>query len=187
MIKHRDFWQGQRGLNNIKPKRIGLLWESFNAIDLVVDFVGDNTVVEVGCGNGRFSQGFTPEQYVGVDLNVDAINVSRENYPKYQFNILEKYSEIPARDVMLLHSAALYVPDDEIADVFAQAKKRIVLAETMGVRVIKDREQPENLAYHYARTADEYEAILKDWKLVDTINKRDANSGKTFTYMVFEK
>lgn len=186
-MKHADFWQGDRGILNIKPKRIGDLWESYDAIVLVSDLVGDDTVVEVGCGQGRFSRAFKPEQYIGMDLNQAAIDISRSENPDYQFEVLREYSEIPKRDVMLLHSAALHVPDEEIDELFSQANKRIVLAETMGSRTVRETEKPVDLAFHYARTAREYATILKDWKLIEEFTKHDTNSRKTFTYMVFEK
>jgi len=88
---------------------------------------------------------------------------------------------------MLLHSVALHVPDEEIENLFARATKRIVLAETMGRRTVRTGAPKENLALHYARTADEYVEILKGWKLVKSITNQDPSSNKMFTYMVFEK
>jgi len=186
-MQHSDFWKGQRGLDNIKPKRVGKKWESYDAIALVSELVGDDSVVEVGCGQGRFSRGFTPEQYIGVDLNPAAIDIAQQGNTDYEFKIVKEYSEIPSRDVMLLHSAALHVPDDEIFELFAQANKRIILAETMGVRIARETPKPAKLAFHYARTEQDYIKILKDWKLENSFTKHDTNSGKTFTYMVFNK
>lgn len=183
-MKHSDFWQGQRGLDNLKPKRIGDKWES--SVEFVARLAGEGTVVEVGCGTGRFARGFTTDQYIGVDINKDAIDISRKENPEYQFEILKEYSEIPKRDVMLLHSVCLHVPDEEIENLFAQATKRIVLAETMGRRTPRTGAPKENLAFHYARTADEYAKILKGWKLVKSITNQDPSSNKMFTYMVFE-
>ena len=184
-MKHLEFWQGQRGLDNLKPKRIGDKWES--SVEFVTGLVGEGTVVEVGCGTGRFSRGFTTDRYIGVDINKDAIDISRKENPGYQFEILREYSEIPKRDVMLLHSIALHVPDDEIEKLFAHADKRIVLAETMGTRTKRTGKPNENLAFHYARTSDEYAKILKDWNLVKFITSKDPSSNKMFTYMVFER
>ena len=185
-MKHSEFWQGQTGLDNIKPKRIGSKWESYDTTTLINKLVGDDSVVDVGCGTGRLSRAFKPEQYVGVDVNETAIELSRKENPEYRFEILKEYSKIPKQDVMLLHSVALHIPDEEITNLFTQAEKRIVLAETMGTRN-KPRDNKVELAFHYARTANEYAALLQNWKLVNTFTKRDSNSGKVFTYMEFEK
>ena len=185
-MKHSEFWQGQLGLDNIKPKRIGDKWESYDTTTLIAELIGDDSVVDVGCGTGRLSQAFTPEQYIGVDVNQAAIDISRKENPDYQFEALEEYSKIPKQDVMLLHSVALHIPDEEIGNLFAQARKRIILAETMGARG-KRQDGKDKLAFHYARTADEYTKLLPSWKLVKNFIKQDSNSGKQFTYMEFEK
>lgn len=185
-MKHSDFWQGDRGILNIKPKRIGELWESYDAVQLVSDLVGDMTVVEVGCGQGRFSAAFKPEKYVGVDINEAAIEMSKKGNPNHIFEHIKEYSDIPQREAMLLHSVCLHIPDEEIGFLFERANKRIVLAETMGPRRERAGERPPDLAFHYARTAEDFVKLLQGWKLVQMITKPDTNSSKTFTYMVFD-
>lgn len=186
-MKHQDFWQGERGILNIKPKRIGELWESYDAIALISYMIGERNVVEVGCGQGRFSRAVLPENYIGLDLNTDAIAISRKENPDYTFKVISDYVDIPEREVMLLHSAALHVPDDEINDLFARAPNTIILAETMGPRIIRDTPKHKDLAFHYARTADDYKNILASWDVEQEFTKRDTNSGKTYTYMVFNR
>ena len=185
-MKHSDFWQGQVGLDNIKPKRIGELWESFDAASIIKTLIGDYTVVDFGCGTGRLSRAFKPDQYIGVDVNEDAIKISKKENSDYKFKTIKDYSEIPKQDALLLHSVALHIPDEEIKNLFAQANKCIVIAETMGTRN-KPRSSNSKLAFHYARTAKEYEDLLPEWKLKESFTKNDANSRKTFTYMKFVK
>lgn len=190
-MKHSQFWQAQ-GLDNIKPAHVGDKWESYDTPKLVANLVGEDSIVDVGCGTGRLARAFKPEQYIGIDLNENAISLSRKKHPEYKFKILKKYSDVPRQDVMLLHSVALHVPDDEIKELCKRAQKRIILAETMLDTFTGNKNKPPksvkaNMAFHYARYSAGYKELLMDWKLIETFSMRDENTEKSLTYMIFEK
>ncbi len=186
-VKHFDFWQNQQGINNIKPRHVGELWESFNIEAVVKNLVGSQAVVDVGCGVGRLAPAFTVEQYIGVDPNKLAINIAQQENPKYQFIHLQNYNKIPKQCVMLLISVALHIPDDEIQQVFQQAGQRIIIGETMMRR--KTRKPSPGYAPHYTRTPADYKSLFSttQWDEADTFELYDTNSNKLFTFVEFRR
>lgn len=188
MIKHKDFWDVQQGIENIKPRRTGDNWESFSAPEVVRRLCGEGTVSDVGCGTGRMSAVFDYLDYAGYDLNPTAIEIAKESFPGKLFQVVHRYSGMLVCDTLLLHSAALHIPDDELEALFAYLPgKRIVIGETMhGHTHVKPNPKP-GLATHYSRSAEDYAALLPGWDLVRTEMHLDKYSKKTFTYLVFEK
>ena len=41
----------------------------------------DGTVTEIGCGEGRLSAAFQPEQYVGIDISPQAVSYTHLTLP----------------------------------------------------------------------------------------------------------
>jgi trans-aconitate methyltransferase len=189
MIKHKEFWK-EHGLENIKPKRTGHNWESFNASKVVERLCGNGSVNDVGCGTGRMSQSFESRDYIGHDLNPAAIAIADKEYPGWVFATVEEYASIIPADILLLHSAALHIPDDELEALLTRMHSRIVIGEAMRNWLPTRKRDPKaGLATHYARCAEDYFALAgrqgfacKHKELhCDTFGKKD------FTYLVFEK
>jgi len=187
-MKHGAFWTGQGGLDNIKPKRIEDKWESFSTNDIVRRLCGDAQVVEIGCGTGRLCTAFKLGFYFGYDLNPDAIKIAAAAYPDYFFSVLTEYDQIGKYPTVLLHSAALHIPDEELRQVFSCAEQRIVIGETMH-GTVKNLPTPKpGLAFHYSRSVSEYcELLPKGWACSRVEHHKDSNSCKTFTYAVFKR
>lgn len=187
MITHKEFWDGKRGLDNIKPKRIGENWESFDAVEIVGKLCGSGTVNDIGCGTGRMSKAFWVSEYAGFDLNPAAVEIATQRYP-HEFNTVEDYAKIYAADTFLFHSSALHIPDDELMQLSKLARHRIVIGETLRGHTNKKPNPKPGLAPHYSRSAQDYvKLFLPDWTLKHDEIIRDTNSRKTFTYLVFEK
>ncbi len=195
MIKHKEFWDGKRGLANIKPKRIGSKWESFDAVKIVRTLCGEGTVNDVGCGTGRLSEAFGCFDYAGFDLNPAAIEIANRRFfeqadrqRQYEFNTVEDYKDIPAADIFLFHSSALHIPDDELVTLSKRAGHKIVIGETLRGHTNKKPNPKPGLAPHYSRSAQDYvKLLLPDWTLRHNETIKDTNSRKAFTYMVFER
>ncbi len=189
MIKHEQFWTGQRGLDNIKPKRTGSNWESFNALDVVKRLCGDDTCVnDIGCGTGRMAAVFDELTYVGYDLNPAAIDVAKSEFRGHYFAVLEDYADVDPVNTFLFHSSALHIPDDELVTLSKRAGGKLVIAETMSGRRRITPNPKRGLATHYSRTPAEYENLLSPtWALKHTERHTDTYSRKVFTYLVFER
>lgn len=188
MIKHNEFWNGRRGLENIKPKRTGSNWESFDAPAVVHDLCGDTyTVNDIGCGTGRMASVFSQKQYAGYDLNPDAIEIAEREFPGHLFEVVDDYADIEPADTLLFHSSALHIPDEELVTLFKLARHRIVIAETMLGHTSRKPNPKAGLATHYTRAPFDYEALLPEWINQRTQKHIDNHSRKVFTYLVFEK
>lgn len=47
--------------------------------------IGQNDVVEIGCGVGIDAHRYTPTQYLGTDISEELIRVARDNNPQHNF------------------------------------------------------------------------------------------------------
>ncbi len=190
MIKHKEFW-AEHGLENIKPKRTGDNWESFNAPQVAARLCGAGSINDVGCGTGRMSQRFGPWDYIGHDVNPAAVAIANKEYLGWVFATVEAYARIIPADILLLHSAALHIPDDELSALFTRTHRRIVIGETMRhwLPPRKDKAPKDGLATHYARCPEDYFALAgrQDFSCTHKEAHKDTYSKKTFTYLVFDK
>lgn len=189
MIKHEQFWTGQRGLDNIKPKRTGSNWESFNALDVAKRLCGGTTCVnDIGCGTGRMAAKFDELAYVGYDLNPAAIEVAEREFPGHSFAVLVDYADIEPVNTFLFHSSALHIPDDELVTLSKRAGHKMVIAETMHGSRRAPPNPKDGLATHYSRSPNDYVNLFAPWwVLKHTETHTDAYSRKVFTYLVFER
>lgn len=120
------FWQ-REGLKYITPagKDNPEGWDVWSFLrELAV-----GSVLEIGCGTGRLCRAFDPGQYVGVDINEDALDIARSRNAGYTF---EQYAGQSA-DTALLYTVLLHVSDEDlpalIEDIHAD---RVIVAEVMG-------------------------------------------------------
>lgn len=87
-----------------------------------------DSVLDYGCGSGRYSQHF--DNYVGFDRNLLWVDFAKKTYPDKTF-----CSELPKRnfDIVLLVSVIQYQPEDELKsfiDDFMGKSKKYVLIQT---------------------------------------------------------
>lgn len=120
------FWQ-QHGLDHITPRN--LEWpEGFDVFAVLRDFIGNETVHEIGCGHGRLCRAFKPSQYIGTDINIAVLNQARDNHRDYVFP--DRPQQI--HDVTLLYTVALHIEDDRIAEFLGRiTTNKIIIAEIM--------------------------------------------------------
>jgi len=114
------------------------------------------SVCEVGCGTGRCSEAFAPDDYVGVDINKYAIKEARRLNPRHSFCEIGWDSEYPDSDVFLFFTVLLHIPDSELGGVLDRATGRIVIYETM------DRELRDESHCCFNRSSNEYVSALRD-------------------------
>lgn len=144
-----EYWQNNSQLMHITPPG-----EEFPEVGLpeALRQVRLGKVFEFGCGYGRLAQFFDPSAYVGFDINRHAIEQAQKNLPRHVFGF-----EWQPADTFLAYTVLLHIPDDEIAEVIANAKKyrRIVIGEIMG----REWRRPGNPPV-FNRDAEEYAAMI---------------------------
>jgi SAM-dependent methyltransferase len=134
--EHVDFWV-KDGLRNIIPPgtQHPAGWDEAAFLRQVAGLLRVDTMFELGCGRGRLCGAFRPDQYLGVDINAEAIaTASREN-PGYTFQTIEYGAPYPTRDLCLAYTVLLHVDDNLIGGVAARIKagvSQLLLVEILG-------------------------------------------------------
>jgi SAM-dependent methyltransferase len=114
---HR-LWR-ESGLLNIKPLsvRYGEYPEGWDAVEelrrILMPFVR-SSVLEVGCGYGRLCRAFPPDQYIGVDINPDAIARAKSMWPGYKFQVVDYLDEYPKAGLVLFYTVMLHLADQDV-------------------------------------------------------------------------
>lgn len=141
----------------------------------------DDTVLDIGCGNGRWAQTAAGRvrRYTGIDFSADLVRAARESIRFADFYVMAAHEfrrdQFPdqAFSLIILSGILAYLNDRdvkrllvEIAAVACPAA-RIYLREPMGVKVrlTLDRFWSDELAARYSavyRTRDEYAALLSE-------------------------
>lgn len=127
------FWS-KHAKNNIKPNT----GEDFPEGWHVVKFLGNlelEDVIEIGSGTGRLAKAFTPQDYLGLDISQEMVDVASEALPEYTFMKLSSVIKYPNSKTKLLYTVLLHQNDDDIERVVAElcrtTEERIVVAEIM--------------------------------------------------------
>lgn len=149
-----DQWNGKNGMRLLYPKRHGV-WPMGDSPDAIAEYC-KGKVCEVGCGNGRCSMAFKPEQYIGVDINKNAIQEAKKLYPEYKFETIGWYDSYPKADTYLFYTVMLHIPDDELLSVFKkiESDKRIVIFETM-MKEYRNKDRG-----NYQRNIEDYTKVV---------------------------
>ncbi len=78
----------------------GVHWNSkasqYKRFDILTEFIcediNNSTIIDAGCGMGEYfnylmNEHFTPKNYIGLDCEVDMINISKKRYPQTNFEV----------------------------------------------------------------------------------------------------
>lgn len=159
-------WTSEQSLELMYPKRNGL-WPDSDSIELLQRYCRGK-VCEIGSGDGRCSEAFTPGDYVGVDINRFAIKKAKREKPRYRFKAIGWDDKYPDADTYLFYTVLLHIPDADVFSVLARASKnkratRMVIFEAMDSAL-----RNGNLG-NYQRNPDVYRKTLKavGWKIVE--------------------
>lgn len=166
----KNFWLEDR-LSNIIPKGFGEYPEGFEVTDFIrrfLDPISLNSVVDLGCGYGRLCQSFSPEKYLGLDINPEAIFRASHEFPMYQFRETDgKF--FPSADLYFAYTLFLHLTDDQIHHILDLTEaKYFLVAEILG----HEWRRPGNPPV-YNREFDEYLKIFNrhNYSLQDEISK----------------
>lgn len=142
----------EKGINFITP--LGLdNPEGHDVKALLKRFVGDHTVLDFGCGRGRLSSAFSPEQYCGYDIGPEQLKQAREANPDHYFtpNLPKDRYQFTLFYTVLLH---LDDPLDALAWVDSD---RVLIAEIMNPSLAK----PNGMPPAFNRSAEQYQDIMR--------------------------
>lgn len=142
MMDAREFWTSGMGINCITPGgKARPEGEGFD--EFLKSLIGDDYILEFGCGIGRLAGLFKPTNYVGVDISRDAVFAARDAHPSHPFKIIDHNSRLPYADVLLAHTVMLHIDDLELPVIIDRFQtKRIIISEVMGRKWRRDGNPP---------------------------------------------
>lgn len=187
------FWTNNKRVNHIIPPDFevaGIKFpEGWDVLEMLKETIGDESVVEIGCGYGRLVGAFAPTQYKGFDINPHAIKKAKKDYPSYNFGVFD-LKTLPASIWVLLYTVLLHVSDNDI-DMFLKTVtskcSKIFLGEIMKetIRKLPKRGKPPV----FNRTSANYVEIFKKFNFKPTLEEKKAwhNDPSKFNIMVLEK
>ncbi len=189
--KVEEFWK-KEGLKHIKPSFL-VYPEAFKPLDILKELITpEEVVLEIGCGTGRLSVAFKSENYIGFDINPEAIKKAEELYPGYAFNVIGEGDNSPigylAFDVALFYTVLLHVTDEAIKDFLRKYQApKIVIGEMLGRFWRREGNPPV-----FNRNLEDYLNIFKE--LGYTLEKikvcaygRYEKEKDNFSFLVFRK
>lgn len=151
------------GLDHIVPEGFGEFPEGFDVKGVLkdlVDEIGYKSVLDYGCGFGRLCESFDPQKYLGVDLNVQAIEEAKKRYSGYRFEPLGSHPV--STDICLSYSVFLHMTDSEINQALKKMWcKWVIVAEILGREWRRDGLPPV-----YNRDLSDYVHLFRSHDLV---------------------
>jgi ubiquinone/menaquinone biosynthesis C-methylase UbiE len=75
-------------------------WDNINKTheEIIAQEIPENSkVLDAGCGYGRMSEHFFPQNYTGVDFSIDFVRMAMKKYPEYRF-IQANLKDLPFSD-----------------------------------------------------------------------------------------
>jgi SAM-dependent methyltransferase len=144
-----EYWRRNKRLQHITPP--GVAMPEVGLAD-ALKVACQGSVFEFGCGYGRLASTFTPDGYVGYDINPAALQEARRRNPQHRFA-----DDWQHADTFLAHTVLLHIPDDQIKAVLDRANlyRRVVIGEIMGRKWRRPGDPPV-----FNREAEEYEALM---------------------------
>ena len=137
--------------------------EGFDVCEQLREITKDltfNRVIDFGCGVGRLCQSFKPENYLGFDIDEEAIKNAKERFSSYSF---EKVPDGPVgADLYLAYSVFNYLSDRKLHEVLKNIRcKWLVLGEMLGKEW-----KSHDLSAPYYRDIEDYVKLLRSHDLI---------------------
>jgi SAM-dependent methyltransferase len=180
------FWKTQ-GLDHVIPNTESEFPEGWDPRELLSIYGKDRNVLEVGCGYGRLCKAFSPDLYLGIDLNPTAIERAKLENPEYTFSVCEWTREYPKSDMTFCYTVLLHVDDATIQSVVSDlcdSAPTVLVAEIMGRKWRRPGDPPV-----FNREASEYVTMFAQCSYVMVSTEirpymRYANTDITFLEFV---
>ena len=153
-----SFWK-EEGHKFIKPTTGGEFPEGWDVKSYLSKLCDGKSITEIGCGTGRLSSAFQPEQYIGVDICTQALEIAEENNRDYKYILHNQEDPYPNADVRLVYTVLLHIDDDCIGDLvenLCEDTESVVVAEIMGRKWRRPGNPPV-----FNRETDEYITLCK--------------------------
>jgi len=177
MNKYATYWSGSKGVDRITPGGPEVPIYAQDAV--FIQTWSKGRVCDFGCGTGRFSSLFTPDTYLGVDQNEEAINIACLIHPEFQFDCIGWMDgTVPPADTYLLYTVCLHIPDDSLSEFLSRFSNRIIIAECMEPRF-------RNNQFNNSRSKQDYIDCLCEHGF--QLKAERTEQERPFTLLVFDQ
>lgn len=108
--------------------------EGFDLLTVVKeisDQLGYNSIIDLGCGEGRLAPSFDPKKYIGVDIDHRAIQEAQKKFSNYQFTTVEKAPQYA--DLYLAYALFGYMSSEALDQILSNIRcKWLIVGEILG-------------------------------------------------------
>lgn len=132
-----SFWISE-GVKHIKPQVNTEFPEGTYVEEALRKAIGAAyPVLEVGCGVGRLAALFKPEEYVGIDVNPQALLQARELLPAHNLRLTDDGFAFSCPGSVLFYTVLLHLSDQALPLMLNRIEKvcqKVIIAEIMDER-----------------------------------------------------
>ncbi|MCH9621173.1 MAG: hypothetical protein S4CHLAM20_05900 [Chlamydiia bacterium] len=149
----------------------------------IVSDIGPSHVIDLGCGEGRLSQVFAKNDYLGLDIDEKIINVAKTQFSDYAFLVPD--DSIFSTDMCIASRVFLEITEKKIHEILTRMRcKWLLVAEPLA-----SQEQGNVLSFNQ-RSREDYIAMMRahDLLLFKHMVKTVTNETKEdVSFLLFKK
>jgi hypothetical protein len=158
----KRYWEHRSDSWNAQSKIDKVQWKKLKEILGRIKF---NSVIDVGCGDGRMIPLFEGKKYLGFDISKRLIDICKEQYPKKSFHVSSvEDAKFPKADLVFSYTTLEHVPPENI-------EKAVTSVKSMGKQILLI--EPKNFIpsgdYCFNHEYKKYFKIKKRWALGDKV------------------
>lgn len=157
-------------------------WVDKDAPAIITGLCNMGTVCEIGCGAGRVASLFTPDIYIGTDINPVAIAQAKERLPSHDFRVVQFDDPYPKADIGLFYTVLLHIPDEFVQETINKCNvfRYVVVFESMDRSLRK---------LDFQRSKEDYVNLFRTAGFIPITYLHEPSVLKPFfrDYLVFKK
>ena len=185
-----EFWQKDSMKNIVPPGTTEPEgWDVKKFLSELEVFREAESVVEIGCGFGRLSAAFSPDKYLGIDINPEAVSTAKNKNMHHQYKVINYDDSYPKAEVGFAYTVLLHVSDELIDNVTSRIAKsydKFIVAEILG----RKWRSPGQRVPVFNRDQDEYIKVFSKhgMTLGQVIEKEYVHYPNTnISFLIFSK
>ena len=175
LLSHEDYKKKIYDLVEYDPKgyweNVANKWDEtatdnlphFDKLERLIKKYEFDSVIDLGCGNGRWAKAFKDKKYLGIDISPKLIEIARKKFPDFEFvaGKVEDHEPEEKFDLAFAYTCFEHVLPkdfDKAAKALKRVAKKAILIEPMDFRSVN---------YCHSHDYEKHFNILRKSKLED--------------------